>query len=297
MSVTELSLAAQLRLIPRIVLRNMSIEQSIQVDFDDRNLTIAANIRDSGDELILFLHGFGCTKESFDSAFAPGTFDRRFALCAFDFPGHGGSGALPSEEDLLSAYAEVSRRIIERFSKKRVHFVGHSMGGAVGLLAARELGGVGAFVSIEGNLVAEDCGLISRSIAEQSREAFQANGYEHGFLDRLRSSQDRALLAWEAWASTCDPAQLHLAAQSLVDWCDRGDLTELYRELGQVTYVYGQRSGLPEHLLPYVDSRVRRIDRSGHFPMVDNPGGFYQTLAELVDQSASVRDRMPLARD
>jgi pimeloyl-ACP methyl ester carboxylesterase len=275
----------------------MSIEQSIRVGFNGRKLAIAANIRDSGDELILFLHGFGCTKESFDSAFASGIFDSRFALCAFDFPGHGASESLRSEDDLLSAYAEVSRAVIERFSKKRVHFVGHSMGGAVGLLAARKLDGVGAFVSIEGNLVAEDCGLISRSIAEQSREAFQEDGYERGFLDQLRSSQDRALLAWEAWASTCDPAQLHLAAQSLVDWCDRGDLTEFYRELGQVTYVYGQHSGLPEYLLPYVDSRVRRIERSGHFPMVDNPGGFYETLAELVDQSASARGRLPMAQD
>jgi hypothetical protein len=31
--------------------------------------------------------------------------------------------------------------------------------------------------------------------------------------------------------------------------------------------------------------------------MVDNPGGFYETLAELVDQSASVRGRLPMAQD
>lgn len=275
----------------------MSIEQSIQVDFDGTRLTIAALVRDPGDELILFLHGFGCTKESFASAFAPGTFDPRFSLCAIDLPGHGESSPLSAGHDLISAYAAVSRSVIDHFAKQRVHLVCHSMGGAVGLLASRGLEGVGAFVSVEGNLVAEDCGLISRSIAEQSSEAFQADGYEHGFLDRLRSSRDRALLAWEAWASKCDPAQLHLAARSLVQWCDRGELAEFYRELGQVTYVYGQRSGLPEHLLPYVDSRVRSIDRSGHFPMVDNPDGFYRTLAELVDQPVNVRGRMGLARD
>lgn len=275
----------------------MSTERSIQVDFKGSRLSIAANVRNSGDELILFLHGFGCTKESFEAAFHPGTFDRRFSLCAFDFPGHGGSDSLPSEEDLISAYAEVSRSVIKQFPEQRVHLVCHSMGGAVGLLACRGLDGVGAFVSIEGNLVAKDCGLISRSIAEQSSAAFRAEGYEHGFLDRLRSSHDRALLAWEAWARTCDPESLHQAAQSLVSWCDRGDLVERFEQLGQVTYLYGALSGFPEHLREHVATRAFEIDRSGHFPMIDNPDGLYRTLAALVEKTVSAGGREPLAQD
>jgi pimeloyl-ACP methyl ester carboxylesterase len=273
----------------------MSSEIPIAIDFRGSTLKIAAKVRTSGSELLLFLHGFGCTKESFDAAFTEGWFDPRFALCAFDFPGHGKSDPLPSEDDLIDAYAQITLEVIRQIPHSRVHLVCHSMGGAVGLIATKDLDDVGAFVSVEGNLVAEDCGIISRSIAEQTPEHFRSDGFEHGFVDNLRTSPEQSFRAWAKWAYTCDPAALHQAAQSLVSWCDRGELAALYQNLDQVTYMYGAESGLPEHLLPYVESRVRRIDRSGHFPMLDNPKGFYAALVDLVQQQVGgIRSAAPI---
>ncbi|MEU5874159.1 alpha/beta hydrolase [Glycomyces sp. NPDC047369] len=264
----------------------------IPVSLRGRTVNVAARSRPGrgpGAELVLFLHGFGCTNKSFAAAFDDASL-ADLALCAIDLPGHGGTPALERSHDLLCDYSIIVRRVVAHFNPERVHLVCHSMGGAVGVLAAPDLP-LGALVSIEGNLVAGDCGLISRRIAGQDRGEFTATGYEATF-GPLRSSQRPDERAWGDWAATCDPAALHEAARSLVSWCDGGDLADIYRSLPTAVYVYGQRNGLPEHLAPVVDPEAAfGVADSGHFPMIDNGPLLWPEVAEHLSRGDGAADR------
>ncbi len=98
---------------------------------------LSTRVRESGDDLIVFLHGIGCAKESFADAFDSPALTG-FSLCAFDLPGHGSSSRMSVYS--LQSYADVTVQAVNALAAKRVFVVGHSMGGAVGLLAAEPRG-------------------------------------------------------------------------------------------------------------------------------------------------------------
>ena len=75
-------------------------------------------------------------------------------------------------EDHASVYAEVLNEI----PAKKYHVIAHSMGGAVGLLLPPTLlRSVLSFSNCEGNLVGEDCGIVSRKTADVSFPEFKRN--------------------------------------------------------------------------------------------------------------------------
>ena len=57
-----------------------------KINFRGIDLDISARLRGSSDELILFIHGLGCSKESFDAAFDSPDF-ADFQLLAVDLVG------------------------------------------------------------------------------------------------------------------------------------------------------------------------------------------------------------------
>ena len=262
--------------------------QFVPLTYQHADLTIAANVRLTSNDLIVFMHGFGCAKESFDGAFdADGL--RDFSLCAFDFPGHGASSRSDASTYSPRSYADVARLVIDNLAPARVFVACHSMGSAAGLIAAPAIPNLGCFVNIEGNLVAEDCSLVSRTTADQSTDAFIHDGY--GQLARtLAGSSRRDYKAWSQWYGQADPLALHESARSLVEWSDSGALLEQFRSLKHRVYIYGDEDN-KDYLLPQLHQVPTCCIRdAGHFPMLDNPQEFYAVLAELLNGARTSSD-------
>src|SRR5690349_13919420 len=119
---------------------------------DGEQAGISAKVRDGGRDLVVFLHGLGCADEAFDGAFEPSRFEHMY-LSTFDFPGHGRSASVPVTGDALEQLADIVVRLVADIPHDSVTMVCHSLGGAVGLLAAERLDNLAAFISIEGNLI------------------------------------------------------------------------------------------------------------------------------------------------
>ncbi|MBB4751978.1 alpha/beta fold hydrolase [Actinoplanes lobatus] len=245
-----------------------------------KDVPIEVRRRDQGGELIAFLHGFGCARESFDEAFRSDAL-LEYSLLTFDLPEHGRSGSLGAHAGIEGA-ADAVTSLLRRTHHERVHLVCHSMGGAIGLLAAQDLGTrMGDFISVEGNLIAEDCGLVTRGVAEQEATEFNENGFAR-FVAGLKKSAELSHRLWAEWYERCSPLGLHSLAGSLVQSCDNDKLVDLLTELESAHYLYGARSeiGHLTHRLRGIP--MHSIDRSGHFPMIDNPADFYSLIAAVL---------------
>jgi pimeloyl-ACP methyl ester carboxylesterase len=257
-------------------------DENYLVTYRGQSISLSARTRLGGSELIVFMHGFGCSKDFFDGAFESPDL-RDYSLCAFDFPSHGSSDALEPASSTLESYAEIARSLIEQLSPNpgRATLVCHSMGGAIGLFVAQSMPGSPSFVSVEGNLIADDCGIVSRETAAQRQDEFVTSGY-HSFLDSLQASPKHDLQAWARCYKQADSAGLHAIATSLVEWSDSGYLMKFFNGLSRRHYFHGEWSELG-YLLPALDGTpIHLIPESGHFLMLDNPKGFYQAVAETV---------------
>jgi pimeloyl-ACP methyl ester carboxylesterase len=247
-----------------------------EVGYSGGSVEISLTLRPGGDDLLLCLHGLGCAKESFASAYAVPEL-AGLTIGAFDFPGHGASGRLADPADYaIPAYADLTGALVRQLNPRRLFLLCHSMGCAVGLVASQELR-TNAFISVEGNLVSQDCGLVSRRIAAQSREEYV--GTEHPrFQAGLAASSRSDLRSWEVWYAQADPVALHRCAESLVEWSDSGKLLDLFTAQPRATYIHGGDSDL-DYLLPSLrGTAVHAIPGSGHFPMVDNPAAFWRAV-------------------
>ncbi|HEY8474375.1 MAG TPA: alpha/beta hydrolase [Natronosporangium sp.] len=248
-----------------------------EIEYPGGSVEIAINIRPGSDALLLCLHGFGCAKESFDSAYGVDQL-ADLTIAAFDFPGHGGSGrfADPSHYS-IQTYADLTIELVRQLAPRRLYLLCHSMGGAVGLVAGQELR-TSAFISVEGNLVGQDCGIVSRRAAEQPRHEYVHTGY-HRFVAGLISSPRRDLRTWAGWYGQADPVALHRSAESLVEWSDSGKLLSLFASQTRPAYLHGGDSQL-DYLLPSLRGvPVYTIPGAGHFPMLDQPAAFWAAVA------------------
>jgi len=263
------------------------VNEVLRLTHRGESVDIATKVRRTGEDVIVFLHGAGCNKESFNDAFRVRAL-RSYSICAFDFPGHGESSRLPDKLYSLQSYAEITNQVIQDLACSRIHLVGHSMGGAVGVIATQGESSVECLVSADGNLVAEDCGLASREIADQSPMTFIHEGFSQ-FLGILQSSSRRDYSAWFDWCRNADPHALHQAARSLVEWSDSGKLLELFNSLTCKAYLYGGLDSKEYVLHQIANAAISAIPSAGHFMMVDNPRSFYRVLAKVLSTNASRR--------
>lgn len=251
------------------------------IEHRGRPMRLAAAGRRAGPELLFFVHGLGCAKESFRDAWARDELAGA-SLLAYDQPGFGDSErpSHPTFGHTLAEHAEVAAAVLEKelqgwATPPRIHLVAHSLGGAIALLLPDEiLGSLASFVNLEGNLIGADCGWVSRRAIsvplEEFRERlFPAIRKEAEGMGEGRFSLDRA-----------QPEAFYRVAESLVAFSDSEEPLRRFRALGgRKVYVYGDENREVEtvgRVQPWCETV--EIPAASHFLMNDNPAAFYGWL-------------------
>ena len=149
--------------------------RQFSVFIDGQSIEIVAGARDAGEDLLFFVHGLGCSKDSFHHFWNRSDFDD-YSVLAPDLVGFGDSTKSESFSYTMEAQARICAEILTKFSDKNLHIIAHSMGGAVALLLPDEiLNGAKTFVNVEGNLIGADCGIASRKIISVSPAVFESD--------------------------------------------------------------------------------------------------------------------------
>lgn len=243
-------------------------------------IQIMADYRRGNDTVILFIHGLGCSKETWQDLWNREEFTN-FTLIAPDLIGFGESTKSENFSYTMEEHANSLRALLDSFPHKQLYIVAHSMGGAIGILLSEKVEPT-SFINIDGNLIPQSGGLLSRKTTEQSYHEFTKHGFEK-LRNKLAQSNEKGAQLWVAQSNQCSPYAFYKSAQSLIQWGDSGKLLQKYRHLRiPKWYIYGEKASHME-VLEYLDlQETRKIEKSGHFVMNDNPHAFYSWLSTVI---------------
>jgi len=238
---------------------------------------------------IVFLHGFGSTKEDYADIARYEQFDER-PIIAFDAPGFGETECADLSKLSIPFLQQTVEHVLERCDVQRFHLVGHSMGGLTALLYAHEHRHAPlSFINIEGNVAPEDC-FLSRQIVDYPSDT--AAEFLARFIERMRRTPG---FSHPLYAANL-PAKVHCEAvapifRSMVELSDSDDLLSNFIRLPCARmFVYGDEN----RSLSYLDTlqehgvELAEIAHSGHFPMYANPPALWARISEFIERSEKV---------
>jgi pimeloyl-ACP methyl ester carboxylesterase len=265
-------------------------KECFTLDVAGTHLEVSAIHRDGPRAPVVFLHGFGSTKEDYADLVHHADFHGRPFL-AFDAPGCGEticSDLLRISIPFLVATAET---LLDRVGFEHFHLVGHSMGGLTALLLAESNPErVLSFTNIEGNLASEDC-FLSRQIV--GYETADPTAFFEAFIARtyMQSAFSSALYA-ATLRNRVRAGAVRGIFTSMVELSDNRDLMSKFIGLPcPKTFMYGdQNSGLS--YLGHLSAQgvhLACIAQCGHFPMYSNPPAMWDGIAACIARSSDGR--------
>jgi pimeloyl-ACP methyl ester carboxylesterase len=247
------------------------------------SLDVAGMYRDGTGIPLVFLHGFGSTKEDYADVIQQAQLADRPVL-AYDAPGCGATTCSDISVVSIPFLVSVATAVLEATGIERFHLIGHSMGGLTALiLADQQPTQVASLIDIEGNLAPEDCFLSRQIIIHRHDDP-------HTFLTEF------AERAWNSryYASTLYAASLpHKVRadavrpifESMVELSDNGNLLNRFLALRLPRmFMYGDQNGSLSYLPRLADEGVElaKISHSGHFPMYSNPVQMWCRITDFV---------------
>ena len=244
------------------------------------NYEVSTAFRKRGGEMLLLLHGLGCSKESFrDIWFRDELND--YSIMSLDFLGFGDSSKPDKFSYRMEDQSSVCAEVMKEISPKQFHIVAHSMGGTIGLLLPSELlNSALTFANLEGNLISKDCGIVSRKTINVSFQKF-----EKELLPDLKA-MSKSFGEGRFFLDSALPLGFYKSAESLVRWSDSGDLLSRFKNLRcKKSYFYGERNSDLDVLHRINTIEKIMIARSGHFMMNDNPDEFYSRLRRFLSST------------
>lgn len=257
--------------------------ETLDVFVEGTSVKVALSRRQGALEPILFLHGFGGSKEDYlDIAIIDKFHDRAFI--AYDAPGCGKTEVSDYSKISIPYLVKTAQAVLSELGIDRFHLVGHSMGGLTGLeLAAQIPERVLSFVNIKGNLGREDC-FLSRQIFTCAEE--DPSEFLRSFIARNYSSPlFGAPLYASNVASKVQAAAVRGIFESMVRLSDTGDLLTKFLTLPfPRVFMYGEQYNTLSYLPTLKENGVQlaEISYCGHFPMYSNPVSMWTFIAKCV---------------
>lgn len=236
---------------------------------------------------IVFLHGFGSTKEDYaDIALHPAFAGR--PIFAYDAPGCGESECSNLDRISIPFLVKTALAALEEQGIDRFDLVGHSMGGLTSLmLAHQQPHRVASFTDIEGNVAPEDC-FLSRQIFLHPNE--DPEQFLEDFIARNRAAPfySSPLYATSVRYKVRARAVRGIF-ESMVDLSDNANLMDKFLSLPLPRmFMYGEQNKTLSYL-PHLESNgvvLAEIPYSGHFPMYSNAPEMWRRIAAFQAMAA-----------
>jgi pimeloyl-ACP methyl ester carboxylesterase len=246
----------------------------------------------SGTPPLVFAHGLLFSSGMFAGQIV--ALRRRRRCVAFDFRGHGRSSVTAGGYDMDALTADTAD-LIDRLACGPCHFVGHSMGGFVGLrLAVERPQLVASLTLINSSAAAQTAvtalryramGILSRWIGlEPLADRVMRDLCAASFLEDPARAEVRT--RWRRQLAANDPAGVRRAVAAVVG---RGAMVDRLSQIDQPTLIV---AGAADRAVPLAEiERLRRgirratvvtIAEAGHVAPIEQPEAVARALDEFV---------------
>ena len=258
------------------------LKSQLSFNVADIEVDISAIHREGELSPIVFLHGFGSTKEEYADLVRYPAFDGHPFL-AYDAPGFGETHCSDLSKLSIPVLVETALKVLELVHFDRFHIVGHSMGGLTALMLAHKYPNrVLSFTNIKGNLAPEDC-FLSRQIIDYPADDDER--FFDDFIERTRYSPEYSSALYAA--SLRHKVQVGAVRgifQSMVELSDNGDLLNKFVNLPcPKMFMFGEQYASLSYLSHIQEQGVRlsEIPDCGHFPMYSNPPLMWKEIVDF----------------
>jgi len=258
----------------------------VDMTVEDTALRISALHRGGTASPILFLHGFGSTKEDYADITRLAAL-RAHPFLAYDAPGCGASTCSDLDKVSIPFNHKVALAMLEQFGFDRFHVVGHSMGGLTALvLADAAPDRVLSFTNIEGNIAPEDC-FLSRQIHDYPAD--DALAFWEAFIARahIAAAWSSPLFA-ASLAHKVRPGAVRGIFTSMVDLSDTGGLMDRFLGLPcPKMFMFGDQNNTLSYLDHIAQNGVElaEIPQCGHFPMYANATEMWRRFSDFLTRA------------
>ncbi|MCK4660764.1 MAG: alpha/beta hydrolase [Phycisphaerae bacterium] len=245
-----------------------------------------------GRPTLLMIHGLVGSQHFYD----PQARLTRVTVITEDLLGYGRHVEVPADRLTLSAQADHVARRIDELPGEKLWLLGHSMGGAVAVLAAdQRLERVCGIINVEGNLTEKDT-FWSRKIADQTPDTWARNYRDMqddpaGWLRRCDIEPTPRQIAWARHILANQPASTVYAMSKalLAETLCPGYLDTVRRLLNArlpMHLVAGEKSaadwGVPSFVLEAASCYVKQPG-VGHIMMLEDPDAFCNIVAAIMN--------------
>jgi len=233
-----------------------------------------------GQPLLLFVHGWTCRRAYWSWQLKHFATDWRVA--ALDLPGHGESPANGRKDWSVAALARDVAACARELDAAEVILIGHSMGGAVALEAARLLSAQARGVILADTFVI-DYGGVDADTAQTLAAPFEADfaGAIAALVEQTATAATpedlKRRLVREM--STADPAWALPLWRDLLAWTPAAAFAELRIPLHAINGDLIPDSAR-QRCAPYVLETL--LPGAGHFLQLENPEAFNRALTAIL---------------
>ena len=229
---------------------------------------------------IVFVHGFGSSKEFFRFAFEDPSLSE-YSLISLDLIGFGESTKHDRFSYEISNQAAIMIQVLNKLEVHSFHLCTHSMGGLVAMeMINQSPPQVLSFINLEGNLTLDDC-LITGKILEYPLEDFLAS-------ERVKF--EKSLLEFPSYLKEFRKASsiaLYKSADDTVRLSSNPRLIEDFIDLpNKKCFIYGEKNKgtFPaEAILRNNNVPVLYINESDHGMAEQNPTHLYSTIIKFLE--------------
>ncbi|HUU98354.1 MAG TPA: alpha/beta hydrolase [Phycisphaerae bacterium] len=240
---------------------------------------------------VIMVHGLVGSLRYFDLQARLG----RATVVTEDLLGYGRQRDFPPDRLTLAVQAEYVARRIDELPAERVWLLGHSMGGAVAVLAAeRRPERLCGLINVEGNFTEKDA-FWSRKIVEKqphewAEEYRQMQSDPAGWLERCDVEPDPQRTAWARQILEHQPASTVSAmAKAIVAETSCPSYLDTVRRLLDrglpMHMVAGEKSAADWDVPDFVRTAAASFTEQpavGHLMMLEDPDGFCEIVAAIL---------------
>lgn len=230
-----------------------------------------------------FVHGFGDSGFSFIESFNSPAL-KNYSIFVPDFPGFGASPPPAAPHDINQSSLLLCD-LIKKFSTEAlVVLIGHSLGGLIVTKTALNMKEkIQCLINVEGNLTKADT-FYSGKAAKASDPIL----WKKEFMEQIyeASLKEEAIRRYYVSLKMASPHSLHTWGKSgVIETGEELGGENLLRVSCPNLYIFAEKSmsELSKSFIMKHKIRFLEFASSGHWPMLDETGKFYQAVADFIE--------------